>query len=542
MIPETSPGMVPEEREKVVQASRRGLAALLVLSAFVAFGVALRLLHPDHAYFWLDEVWTAMHSTGHGLMDVVAFTEQTKLLMAGDFLPFLRHDEHAGFGNFIRTDPHTSPLYYTLCWGTIKMLGDHVLATRLLTAVIGCLALGCVYLAAREVTGSRLGGGLALILSSVSPVLVYWCYESRPYSLWLASIALSTYAFSSASSGTQRWKWWAYGSSGVLLVYSHLYGIFVLLAHAAYLVAGRAARDVWWRFGKALAAVALSATPWCVAILSRLDAVHDLTEWQSQPVPASESLSRLRAGLLSQFGSTAALRHIPFGAAFLTLLAVAVPVAAFLQCRRELGSGVAAMLGVMSLSLPLVLAGVDAVAGGQRASIVRYYIASSFAVVLLVAWFGASCWQRWRAGTATWGARFGLALTALLIGTSACGAWTQFQARVPEGKPNAFVVDMAEAITRAPNPLVLSAGMVTTPLILANALPSTTPVYSMRWHDVTAPSLASMVREHSVFVLAPTPDIYEPRRQEAVHTIQRLSTRFRLVPVAGACCMYQLTE
>ncbi len=127
-------------------------AGALLLVLLLAF--CLRILRLDFQPLWWDEgysVWFATHSLG-----------QMAALTAEDIHP---------------------PLYYVLLHGWTWLFGTGPVALRLLSVVFGALAVPAIYLAGRQLTGSRRAALLAAGLLAINPLHVFYSQEIRMYGL-----------------------------------------------------------------------------------------------------------------------------------------------------------------------------------------------------------------------------------------------------------------------------------------------------------------------------------------------------------------------
>ncbi len=129
-----------------------GETGVLILAVVLA--LALRVLRLDFQPLWWDEgysVWFATHPLG-----------QMAALTAEDIHP---------------------PLYYALLHGWTQLVGAGPAALRLLSVVLGTLAIPAIYLAGRRLTGSRRVAALAAFLLAINPLHVFYSQEIRMYGL-----------------------------------------------------------------------------------------------------------------------------------------------------------------------------------------------------------------------------------------------------------------------------------------------------------------------------------------------------------------------
>ncbi len=120
------------------------------------------------------------------------------------------------------------PLYFLLAWIDERLFGTSVQALRLICLVTGVAVIPLTFLLGRLTVDDRAGlAGAALV--SLSPFLVFYSSEARPYSLMLALTLVSTVALLKAIE-TDRVGYWAlYAVASCAAMYTHFTAVFVLL-------------------------------------------------------------------------------------------------------------------------------------------------------------------------------------------------------------------------------------------------------------------------------------------------------------------------
>jgi len=236
--------------------------AWLPLLAIVLIGAFLRIYLLGALSVWYDEMFSI----------VIA-----KNSLLGTVTAAAAHDVHP-------------PLYYVLlhCW--ILAFGESDVAIRLLSAIFGIFAIPMVYLVGRTIFSEEVGLIAALILA-VSPFNVYYAQEARMYSLLVLLTLLSMYFFILLMRGTkQKTLYIGYVIATIFLLYTHVYGLLVVLAQNIYFLTlfivrnlPRAGVKQW----VALQCVVASLfAPWVVVLL------HKLPRWtadQSGAMPPTVS-------------------------------------------------------------------------------------------------------------------------------------------------------------------------------------------------------------------------------------------------------------
>jgi len=140
---------------------------------------------------------------------------------------------YSGTMDSVAKDVHP-PLYFNVLYATVNTLGDSEAALRLPSAVFGILAVWMVYL-----VSVRLGFGryalIAGLLAAVSLFQIRYAQEVRMYSLTAFMSGFSMYTFLGLylkGSGTKERAWYVLATA--LLMYSHVYGLFVVIAQNVY--------------------------------------------------------------------------------------------------------------------------------------------------------------------------------------------------------------------------------------------------------------------------------------------------------------------
>ncbi|WP_424016939.1 glycosyltransferase [Halorientalis pallida] len=183
-------------------------------------------------------------------------------------------------------DPHP-PLYYLLLHWWMDAFGTGRVAVRSLSVLAGVGATAGVYLLGTELFDDRTGL-LAAALVAVSAFHVHFSRVARMYAIFTMLTALSWYYYARLRDGT-RTSAVGYVLASTLLVYTHVYGLFVVLAQHAYTalseVDGGIGRRRWVRVS---AALGLLSAPWAALLGLRVVAIVTGTgganiEWIPEP-------------------------------------------------------------------------------------------------------------------------------------------------------------------------------------------------------------------------------------------------------------------
>ncbi len=227
----------------------------MLLCLVLVVAVALRLLQLDHLSLWIDE----------------AFSLSLSQKPLADLLPQREYNP---------------PTYYLILHPWIRLAGDSASALRFPSVVFGTLAVLAIYRLGSELFGRRAGLASSLVLA-LAWYMVRYSQEARTYSLLILATLLSMLALVLLWKQPTRLRIVAYLGASTLLLHTHIYGVFVILAQnlavlALWVLDPAFTRRVVGRWILLqLGLVALGAF-WLVRVLSLLSIDHD-TYWLVPP-------------------------------------------------------------------------------------------------------------------------------------------------------------------------------------------------------------------------------------------------------------------
>lgn len=187
--------------------STRARAPLTALITLLAAGALLRLATLDVQSYWIDEAVT------------VELVHKPLRAMLGE-LP---------------DSERNPPLHYVALWAWSRAFGTSEVALRLVSAIAGTATVWFVFAAGRHLFHVK-AGMWAATLASVSPVLVWYSQEARPYALLTLFVASALWAWARyATDGGARWlmAWAVLSTAGIL---THYFAAFLFLPQAVLLV------------------------------------------------------------------------------------------------------------------------------------------------------------------------------------------------------------------------------------------------------------------------------------------------------------------
>lgn len=211
------------------------------LAAIVAVGAGLRLYELSGRSLYGDEIYS-IYRAGLPIMEVLTVP--------------LSLDSHP-------------PLFYALLHYWMEVFGRSAFAVRSMTVVLAAATLVALYRLGTELYDDRVGL-LAALLYSVSSFYVHFGRVARMYSLLTLLTVLSWYAFARLGRGRLRDNV-GYLLVTTLLVYTHVYAVFVVMAQYIYVALSETRNGISWRQWLSVQAVlGVLAAPWLVALLKRV--------------------------------------------------------------------------------------------------------------------------------------------------------------------------------------------------------------------------------------------------------------------------------
>lgn len=170
----------------------------LLLILIITAGFLLRLYRLPYESVWYDEAFS-VHSSQQSLKHIL---------------------------NLRDTSP---PFYYILLHFVIKAIGISEFNVRLLSVFIGTITIYLLYVLGKKLFGINAGIFAALILA-LSPLHHYYSQEARSYALLFLLVLTSMYFYLLLCEKPKKTNLGFYLISSVLLLYTHIYSIFIVLA------------------------------------------------------------------------------------------------------------------------------------------------------------------------------------------------------------------------------------------------------------------------------------------------------------------------
>ena len=289
-------------------------------------------------------------------------------------------------------DSQHPPLYYIIARFWEQCFGSALAVKRSLPALISLLVFPCLYYLAWELFRSPIAAWIAVGIVAVSPFHVLYAQEVREYSLWTATILLSSWLILRSLRLKSTFNWLIYAASLALLLYTYLFSILILIGHGIYIfsLAKWRLNQKVYSFIIASALGIASFLPWLFIVIKKISKVDETTSLLQAKVPLVSlvqiwiiNLNRAFIDLDSQG------RIIPLdnsiSVILLIPLVILVGYAIYFLCHhadRTAWLFILSLIGVTALTLILP----DLILGGIRSSATRYLVPCYLGIQLAVAY------------------------------------------------------------------------------------------------------------------------------------------------------------
>ncbi|MCF7907342.1 MAG: glycosyltransferase family 39 protein [Candidatus Omnitrophica bacterium] len=181
---------------------------VLIIFAILIVGLLLRVYKLDSKSLWYDEA-CALSFTEYNLSDVPSHRYIAK------------------------------PVYFLILKPWVSLFGSSESAGRSLSVIFGLVSIFLIYKLAKILFGRSVGAWSAFILA-ISPYHIYHSQQLRNYSLFVLLGILSMFLFVKSLEKTKNSLYLVFHTLiNGLLIYTHPYGIFIIIAQSIVLFAQR---------------------------------------------------------------------------------------------------------------------------------------------------------------------------------------------------------------------------------------------------------------------------------------------------------------
>lgn len=384
---------------------RLGATGWLLVVA-IGLGVGFRLWHLGQKVYWFDEVYSSFRAAGYRGAAIDATIFQGEPLRAPDLLVYQRiRPESTALDTLTSLaveDPQHPPLYFLMARGWLAALGSDPAVSRALPALISLMSLPVMYGLGLALFGQgKVALGCTAMLA-LSPVDVLFAQTARQYSLLTLTVLVSGWGLWRAVQRSGVGRWLGYGLAVALGLYGHVFFALNWVAQGVF-VGIMALRDGTRRWSLILGWGAASAlgwglfSPWLWNLLLQRQRTLNTTSWSATLAPL---LDYPKFWTLS---FTSLLFDLDWGVdnpvTYLVRLPFLLLLGAAVGTVMRHGGQAQRWFVLTGAVVPFaLLAGPDALLGGQRSIVTRYLLGAfpAVQVALGYALMAAPGWQRWR--------------------------------------------------------------------------------------------------------------------------------------------------
>lgn len=465
------PGAARRDADRFQPAGHRLVTACIVLA--VVLGVFFRFYHIDRKVYWEDETYTSLHALGLTEAQVVARAPHLADAAALRAVMFPAGPLTTSVGDTVHSlaveDPQHPPLYYIAAHIWIGSFGNSVAVIRTLSAIVGVIALPCMYWLCLELFGSALAAWIGVALFALSPIAVLFSQEAREYILWSCVAVVMSAAFLRALRRSTIGDWTAYAVAIAVSLY--------VFPVSALLVAANLATAVVFghRHPRALAAPLVASAlggaaflPWLAVLYANAHKVEHAMGVTTAPVGSKLDAIRQFIALfkLNLVDFNVAGRNAAGAAVSLATVALLVYAAVVVARRAPRRASVFIAMTALFSAAPFVV--LDIGFGQHFTANPRYFMPFYLSLDLLLAAAIASMIaappEAGRLRNA------GLALFAVVIGLRVASCGLSARADTWWSKYGERSIEVARAINESDRPLLVSTEFMERPLSLSTYL------------------------------------------------------------------------
>jgi uncharacterized membrane protein len=370
------------------------VAALLV----ILLGLGFRFANLEQKVFWVDEVATAIRIAGHTKAELTATLSDGKLHTPAELLAYQRLDPNISLAATfaaLKQSPEHAPLYFVLLRVWAQQYGSSVVALRSFSVLCSLLLIGAMYKLGRLLIGQKAGwvtGGL----TALSPLLIAYSQEARPYSLWMLLLSFNSVLLLRAlqSNKLRAWVWYTF--TLIMALYSSLLTGVVVLGQVVYVwtVALKSTRR--W-FGLALMMALVALLPWLGLMAGQWQTLQGNTTWMRLPLDGWAKLATWFYSVAILYFDVPVVTE-PVWIAASTLICASIVVAiivfAFYQLYRTTQLNIWLFVVSLSFSMPITLGFLDLIGNSRYSTAPRYLLPFHLGTQLAVAYLLGGGWNR----------------------------------------------------------------------------------------------------------------------------------------------------
>jgi uncharacterized membrane protein len=501
-----------------------GAIAKLLLLCVVAAGACLRFTALDKKVYWYDEAFTSLEVSGYSPREAAADILTGRLVTGADLnkyqVPAPSRTALDTVKALIAIEPHLTPAYFVVLRWWAKLFADSTAAVRAFSAVFGVASLALAFWLCRELFLSSEVAYVCIALMAVSPFQLLYAQEARPYSMWGATVLLSSAVLLRSMRRQSALSWGLYALCATLSLYTHLLSILVIAAHACFVVV-----EERFRLTRTVKAFLLSASAAVVAFLPwPYRGQHGAGEQLYPPLRWATKWVRSIAILFADFdlrASTSKALLIPYSLLALCLVALCACSIYFIWRRANRREMIFVLTLIASVAVPL--SALDLVRGSSVALVTRYLYPSLLGIQIAVAYFLGTKMSDPAHAIRQWAWRYGATLLGA-VGLLSCALIVRADEWWNKD-PDNYVQAASRSINAASHPIIVSDNWFVSLLTLEHKLRP-----DVRYQLTVEPNVPD-VQEGAgqIFVIRPS-----------AHLRAELSKRFSMLPVDRRADLWRL--
>jgi uncharacterized membrane protein len=291
----------------------------------------------------------------------------------------------------------------------------------------------------------------AVALTSISPLLLLYAQEARPYSMWSAAVLLSSSVLLLAMRRKTVPSWTLYALCATVSLYTYLFSALVIAGQACFV-----AVDQRFRVTRTVRSFCISVAIAVASFLlwpyrgQRSGAGNDHYPLTQYGIKWIRSIGILFADFNLRDNTPKPLL-VPYALLLLALMALCAYSIYFIwrNASRKQATFVLTLIGSLCLSLPAL----DLVRGSSVSLVTRYSLPSFIGIQLAVAYMLAAKTDQSSPNRTRWTWR---CVAAMLAVTGLFSCWTVARADVWWSKdPQNYIQSASQIINAAPEPVVV---------------------------------------------------------------------------------------
>ncbi len=390
---------------QVASQHRLKIGLLMVL---LSLGLLFRCVNLDRKVFWVDEVATALRVAGYTRQEVTAILADGQLHTPAELLAYQRLTPDRSLADTVtalQQSPEHAPLYFLLLRLWTQIWGSSVTAIRSFSVVCSLLLVASGYWLSRtlfasiqaasgQADGSQTPiwvSGIMAASMAISPLLIAYAQEARPYSLWLLTLTLSGITLLRALRTNRIADWAFYALALGASLYTSFLSGGVAIGQGFYVLTLEKFRltQRLHRFALAIVCGLTALLPWLWLIVQRWHLLQDNTTWMRIPIPHfAKIVIWFYSVAILYFDVPVILHPRLIAAAEMTLATgvVAVVINALYVLCRSTPPRIWLFVLSLSLPIPLMLVLLDLSSNGRYSTAPRYLLAFHLGSQLAIAY------------------------------------------------------------------------------------------------------------------------------------------------------------